>query len=105
MEISCIGHMRRQLIARGVFIPKELLVGGTLVPNSHGQVIEINEDKYSLSFYARWLYHLRNAINDRGSDIHAANHIHSWVKRNCAFEVIAYHEHFLVSPPKNGSRC
>ena len=47
---------------------------------------------------------MREAVDERGGDVNAATHLHSWVARNPAFEGVVYREHFLavVHPPRKG---
>jgi hypothetical protein len=68
------------------------------------QIIPVDRSKYSPPWWAKWLSHMRDAIDEKGGDVHAATHLHSWVTRNSAFEGVVYKEHFLpvVAPPGRG---
>ena len=68
------------------------------------QLVPIDRSRYSPPWWARWLSHMRDAIEEKGGDVHAANHIHSWVARNSAFECVVYREHFVsvAPPPRRG---
>jgi len=66
----------------------------------NNQVISVDRSGHSPPWWARWLSHVREAIDERGGDVNAATHLHSWVARNPAFESVVYREHFLaVVPP------
>lgn len=72
--------------------------------DKYGDVIQVDKDDFSAPWYARWLFYIRNGIDDRGGDVNAATHMHDWVKSNPAFEDVIYHEHFLsvIPPPRDG---
>lgn len=69
----------------------------------HGNVMPV-EDSDSPPWWAKWLSHLRGAVDRQGGDIHAAEKLLLWVQGNSAFEGIVYKEHFLpvVPPPLTG---
>ena len=69
----------------------------------NGQVVSVDKTRYAPPWWARWLSHLRDAIDEKGGDINAATHLHSWVSRNPAFEGVVYREYFLwIVPPPRG---
>jgi hypothetical protein len=72
--------------------------------SKHTMSMQVNKNDFSGPWYARWLFYIRNGIDDRGGDVNAATHMHDWVKSNPAFEDMIYHEHFLsvIPPPRDG---
>jgi len=72
--------------------------------NHLGKVIEVDLSVYKEPWWARWLCHLRDAIKERGGDIHASEEMFSWVKANPAYENVVYMEHYLgvVPHPRTG---
>ena len=72
--------------------------------NHFGKVIKVDLSVYKAPWWARWLCHLRDAVNERGGDIHASAQMYSWVKANPAYENVVYLEHYLgvVPHPRTG---
>ena len=70
-----------------------------------GRVIPVDRTSYSPPWYGRWLDHLREAIENRGGDVNAANRLHYWISSNRSFVNIVYREFFLpVCPPRDSGR-
>lgn len=59
---------------------------------------------FKAPWWARWLRHLREAVDDKGGDVDASKNMHEWVSANPAFENVVYREHYLgvVPHPRNG---
>lgn len=68
-----------------------------------GKLIEVDTNNFVPPFYARWMAHLRDAINYKGGDINAAHGLKAWVKENPAFEAVTERVHFLPVVPPPGS--
>ena len=68
-----------------------------------GELIHVDTERYKEPWYARWMAHLRDAIEYKGGDIEAATSLYSWVKMNPAFDGVGFREHFLPVVPPPGS--
>jgi hypothetical protein len=70
----------------------------------NGNIMPVDEDTHSPPWWAKWLTHLRNAIDGLDGDIRATENLLSWVQGNPAFENIVYKEFLLpvVPPPRTG---
>jgi hypothetical protein len=77
----------------------ELLECDFWVYNSERRRVELNLNQMEEPYVARWFALMRMAASQRGGDVDAANHIHTWVHEQGMFENIVYREYWVPTCP------
>lgn len=63
--------------------------------DEHYQRIELETSKIAGPWWPRWLAFANLAARNRGGDVDAATHIHSWIANHRAFEDVVYREFWV----------